>query len=82
MKLLISPKNAEEAKEAVTGGADIVDVKNPLEGSLGANFPWIIREIKEIIPEGVEISATIGDFPPLPGTASLAALGMCTLGVD
>ena len=38
MKVLISPKDEFEATEAVNGGADIIDVKNPIEGSLGANF--------------------------------------------
>ncbi|ODS42179.1 MAG: hypothetical protein MSIBF_02255 [Candidatus Altiarchaeales archaeon IMC4] len=82
MKLLVSPVNLEEAKAAIAGGADIIDVKNPNEGSLGANFPWVIKEIKSIVPCGVELSATIGDFPHLPGTASLAARGAASCGVD
>jgi len=82
MKLLISPLDRDEALEAVKGGAGIIDVKNPAEGSLGANFPWIISEIKGLLPNGVELSATIGDFPNLPGTASLAALGVASLGVN
>ena len=45
MLLLISPINHEEAIESIEGGADIVDVKNPKEGSLGANFPWVIKDI-------------------------------------
>ena len=82
-KILISPKNLEEAKEAIRGGADIIDVKNPSEGSLGANFPWVIREVAEIVKKhGKEISATIGDFDYKPGTASLAALGAAVSGVD
>lgn len=75
MKLLISPINSQEAISASKGGADIIDVKNPKEGSLGANFPWIIREVKELINSEVPLSATIGDFNYKPGTASLAALG-------
>ena len=82
MKLLISPLDRDEALEAIKGGADIIDVKNPAEGSLGANFPWIISEIKGLLPNGTELSATIGDFPNLPGTASLAALGVASLGVN
>jgi len=49
MKLLVSPKDVEEAKAVIRGGADIVDVKNPKEGSLGANFPWIISSVKELV---------------------------------
>ncbi|MBU0762974.1 MAG: (5-formylfuran-3-yl)methyl phosphate synthase [Candidatus Altiarchaeota archaeon] len=82
MKLLVSPKDEVEAEIAANGGADIIDVKNPLEGSLGANFPWIIKKIRSAVPEGIEVSATIGDLPNLPGTASLAAVGVASLGVD
>ncbi len=82
MKLLISPINVREAVAAIKGGADIIDVKNPREGSLGANFPWVIREIKGLLPPGVELSATLGDLDFKPGTASLAAHGLSELGVD
>ena len=82
MKILISPKNEAEAVEAVHGGADIIDVKNPSEGSLGANFPWVIKRIREIVPRSIDISATLGDFPHLPGSASLAALGAAVSGTN
>ena len=82
MKLLVSPVNKEEAIIASKGGADIVDVKNPKEGSLGANFPWIIKEIKEAVHGKQPISATIGDFNYKPGTAALAAFGAAVAGAD
>jgi len=82
MKLLVSPINIEEAKIALKGGADIIDVKNPKEGSLGANFPWIIASIKEAINSEKPVSATIGDFNYKPGTASLAALGAAVAGAE
>ncbi len=82
MKLLISPKNAKEAIEALEGGADIIDVKNPSEGALGANYPWVIKEIRAVVPHNVELSCTLGEVPNLPGSISLAALGAATLGVD
>jgi (5-formylfuran-3-yl)methyl phosphate synthase len=82
LKLLISPVNEAEAKEAIAGGADIIDVKNPLEGALGANYPSVIKGIKELTPKPLEVSCAIGDAPNLPGTISLAALGAASLGVD
>jgi hypothetical protein len=82
VKLLVSPTSEVEALEALAGGADIIDVKNPAEGSLGANFPWVLRRVREIVPREIEVSATIGDVPYLPGTVSLAALGAATLGAD
>jgi uncharacterized protein (UPF0264 family) len=82
LKLLVSVIDKIEALDSIRGGAHIIDVKNPKEGSLGANFPHIIRQIKEVIPKNLELSATIGDMPNLPGTASLAALGAAVSGVE
>jgi len=80
MRLLVSVRDVDEALEAIRGGAHIVDVKNPEEGSLGAHFPRVIRQVKEAVSGAVEVSATIGDLPNLPGTASLAALGAAVSG--
>ncbi|HSQ02076.1 MAG TPA: (5-formylfuran-3-yl)methyl phosphate synthase [Methanobacterium sp.] len=82
MLLLISPINTEEALEAIEGGADIIDVKNPKEGSLGANFPWVIKNIRNMTPDGMHVSATLGDVPYKPGTVSLAAAGAVVSGAD
>jgi hypothetical protein len=68
--------------EAVAGGADIIDVKNPLEGALGANYPWVIKRIKEITPKNLEVSCTLGEIGNFPGSVSLAALGAASLGID
>jgi uncharacterized protein (UPF0264 family) len=82
LKLLISPKNKTEAAEAIAGGADIIDVKNPKEGALGANFPWVIKQIREMAPDNIEVSCTLGEVPNLPGSMALAALGATTTGVN
>ncbi len=82
MRLLVSPINIKEAEAAMAGGADILDVKNPKEGSLGANFPWVICSIVEVAGGKLPVSATIGDFDYKPGTASLAALGAAFSGAD
>ncbi len=82
MRLLISVIDKVEALEAFRGGAHIIDVKNPREGALGANFPRVIKQVREAVPSDVEVSATIGDLPNLPGTASLAALGAAVSGAD
>jgi uncharacterized protein (UPF0264 family) len=80
MKLLVSPISVEEARIALDGGADIIDVKNPKEGSLGANFPDVIQSVKHAITK--PMSVAIGDFNYKPGTASLAALGASVAGAD
>jgi uncharacterized protein (UPF0264 family) len=82
LKLLISPKNEAEAVEAAAGGADIIDVKNPAEGPLGASFPWIIRRIRQVTPANIEVSCTVGEAPNLPGSIALASLGAASTGVD
>lgn len=82
MLLLISPINNDEALESIKGGADIVDVKNPKEGSLGANFPWVIKDIREMTPNNILVSATLGDVPYKPGTVSLAAMGALNSGAN
>ena len=78
MQLLVSPSSIDEARHS--GAADIIDVKKPSEGSLGANFPWVIREIKAFSAKPV--SAAIGDFDYKPGGASLAAYGAACAGAD
>jgi (5-formylfuran-3-yl)methyl phosphate synthase len=74
--------NIKEAQEAIAGGADIIDVKNPAEGALGANYPWVIRQIKQITPNNLQVSCTLGEVGNFPGSVSLAAYGAASLGVD
>ena len=80
MRLLVSVVDAGEARVAATAGADIVDVKNPAEGSLGAPSPAVIAGVCAAVPAGLPVSAAIGDMPDLPGTAALAALGAASSG--
>lgn len=80
--LLVSPRDVDEVEATVSGGADVVDVKRPAEGSLGANYPWVLREIREAVPESVETSAAIGDMDSRPGLASLAADSVASMGFD
>jgi (5-formylfuran-3-yl)methyl phosphate synthase len=80
MRLLVSVTDAHEARVAVEGGVDIVDVKNPAEGSLGAAGPGVIEQVRAVVPPERPVSAAIGDLPNLPGTAALAALGAARAG--
>ncbi len=80
MELLVSPSSVEEARSALA--ADIIDVKKPSEGSLGANFPWVIHAIKELSDKPVS-AAIGGDYAFLPGGgASQAAYGAASAGAD
>jgi uncharacterized protein (UPF0264 family) len=79
---MVSVTDYDEVTEALNGGADIIDIKNPKEGALGANFPWITKRIVQDFGGKTEISATIGDIPNLPGTVTLAGLGAGQMGVN
>ncbi len=57
-------------------------MKNPKEGSLGASFPWTIKQIRTVTPKNLEVSCTIGDLPNLPGSVALTALGAASTGVN
>jgi uncharacterized protein (UPF0264 family) len=80
VRLLVSVTDAHEACVAAEGGVDIVDVKNPAEGSLGAPAPGVIARVREVVGPDHPVSAAIGDLPNLPGTAALAALGAARSG--
>ena len=83
MKILVSPKCLDEAQLLVELGVDIIDIKNPLEGSLGAAVPHVIRDIACYCrSRAVPTSATLGDLPFQPGTAALAAFGLAHLRVS
>ena len=76
MKFLLSIVSQEEAKSVLKYHPDLLDVKNPDEGSLGAQFPWVIQDVvKAVRNTDIKCSATLGDLPFKPGTASLAAMG-------
>lgn len=83
IKLLVSPVDLREARVVARGGADILDLKNVREGSLGANFPWVLSSvIRELRRYPVQFSAAIGDLEFKPGTAALAAHAAAALGAD
>ncbi len=62
-KLLASVQNLDEARLALECDVDIIDLKNPLNGALGALEISAIQEIFSEISEKKTISATIGDLP-------------------
>ena len=62
-KMLASISNLEEARCILEAGVDIVDVKDPDKGVLGAVETDVIREIVNIVGGRSQTSATIGDVP-------------------
>jgi hypothetical protein len=73
--LLVSVVSALEARHALAGGADIIDVKDPSQGPLGAPSPRVLSEVVTEIGGAAPVSVALGDLPNLPHTAALAARG-------
>lgn len=82
MKLLVSVVSAAEARLALAGGADIIDVKDPGEGALGAPAPSVVSEVAHAVGSAAPVSVALGDMPDLPHTAALAARGAALSGAD
>ena len=86
MKLLISVRSVEEALLAARNGADLIDLKEPGAGALGALPLPTIREIVTVLRgQGIAlpISATVGDWLMTQRTAILERVGaVAACGVD
>jgi len=82
MRLLVSVISAQEARRALAGGADIIDVKDPGEGALGAPSPRILSAVVREVGAVAPVSVALGDLPNLPHTAALAARGAALSGAD
>jgi (5-formylfuran-3-yl)methyl phosphate synthase len=87
-KLLVSVRSAIEAKTAVAAGAAIVDVKEPLHGSLGRAPCSVWRAVREAVPTSVPISVALGELtdwleggPVDVSPAAWAGISYCKLGL-
>ncbi len=61
-KLLVSVRTADEAAEALTGGASVIDVKEPNRGSLGAADYETIVEVVQRVAGATPVSAALGEL--------------------
>ena len=61
MRLLISVADAAEARIALEGDADIIDVKDPARGTLGSADSAVLREVVEVVGAARPVSAALGD---------------------
>jgi uncharacterized protein (UPF0264 family) len=61
MQLLVSVTCADEAVEALRGGAHVIDAKDPSAGALGAVRPEVFSEIRAAVGERTIVSAALGD---------------------
>ena len=81
--LLVSVRSAREARSALQGGADLIDVKEPQNGPLGAADPAVVRAVVDEVAGRVPVSVALGELgdesevrPQLVPGASIAKLGL------
>lgn len=80
---LASITNADEARQVLIAGADIIDAKNPHAGALGALPLNTVRAIVDAVSGQAPVSATVGDFPAMePHAVTRAVSKMAATGVD
>lgn len=80
--LLASVSSLHEARLALAGGADIIDLKEPANGALGAVAPGIQRAVTHWVHGRRTVSATIGDVTMTVDDLSAAIDATARSGVD
>ena len=61
MQLLVSVRDACEARAALAGGADVIDAKDPGRGALGPVTRRALEEIERALEQRRPLSAALGD---------------------
>lgn len=86
MRMLVSVRDADEARLAAAAAVDFIDLKEPHAGALGGLPPARIGEIARLLrasSASCTVSATIGDLPVSAPAHILARVAQVAgLGVD
>ena len=81
--MLASVRSLDEALIALEGGADLIDLKEPSRGALGALDHAAVRICVQAIGGRRPVSATIGDIPSMEPQLMVDAVErMAATGVD
>ncbi|MEE9552228.1 MAG: (5-formylfuran-3-yl)methyl phosphate synthase [Gammaproteobacteria bacterium] len=81
-RMLASVSNVNEAEIVLNAGVDIIDIKDPGKGALGAVRHSIVNDIVNKIAGRCLTSATIGDLPMHAEHIAGAISAMAETGVD
>lgn len=79
---LASVRNVQQARIALSAGADLIDLKDPERGSLGALSCAEVGETVRALGGARMVSATVGDLPMEPLRVTRAVRQMADTGVD
>jgi uncharacterized protein (UPF0264 family) len=82
--LLVSVRNSDEALTALAGGADVIDVKEPSRGSLGAANVSTVADVVRAVNGRVPVTAAAGELielgrykpQPFPDGVALIKIGL------
>lgn len=81
-RMLASVQNREEAELVFQSGADIIDLKDPANGALGAVDPAKVLEIIDFVSGRCAVSAACGDLPMDPEIIRATAERFAATGAD
>lgn len=80
--MLASVTSVAEAEIVLNVGVDIIDIKNPHKGALGALETNAVKDIVEKVNGDILASATIGDIKSDDSSLSDYIINMAATGVD
>jgi uncharacterized protein (UPF0264 family) len=80
--MLASVNCLDEARTVQKIGADIIDLKQPALGALGALDTQLVQTIVNELSGTQAISATVGDLPMQANLITQAVQAMAATGVD
>lgn len=81
-RMLASVRDRAEAQIVLAAGVDLIDLKNPADGALGALPVEIIREVVDFIAGRTITSATAGNIEPDASLLQAAMARIAGTGVD
>lgn len=82
IRFLASVRDESEARMALAGGAQVIDLKEPAWGALGAVSAATARDVVRLVAGRAQVSATIGDLDLDPEVIALAVMDRDRTGVD
>lgn len=81
-QLLISVKNIEEASMALHSGVDVIDLKEPSVGALGALADGVVEQVVRVVDGRALVSATVGEGHGNVDALVVSIKSRAALGVD
>jgi len=82
IRMLASVRDLDEARTVLEAGVDLIDLKQPADGALGALPAEVIREVVAFVAGRTLTSATAGNVEPDAQAVQAAMACIAATGVD